>query len=364
MGFTCGIVGLPNVGKSTLFNALTSSEAAATAAYPFSTIEPHQGRVAVPDPRLHEIARLARSPRRVPGRLDIVDIAGLVRGAHKGEGLGNQFLSHIREVEAVIHVVRCFEDANVPHPAGPVAPETDAEVVETELALADLQSLERRVESLRKQARGDPDAKAQLALVERVRDALGEGRFARDLALAGEEATLLAELNLLTAKPILFICNVDEASLAGNPLSDRAAAWARARGAPCLVIAGALEAELARFDDAAEQAAFIKELGIEDSGLARVIHAGYALLDLITFFTANANEAHAWPLRRGASALEAAGKVHSDFAKGFIRAETVAYEDFLACGGEHGAREAGKLRSEGRDYIVEDGDILLIRSSS
>ena len=363
MGFTCGIVGLPNVGKSTLFNALTASESAATAAYAFSTIEPHQGRVAVPDPRLHELARLAQSARLVPAHLDIVDIAGLVRGAHQGEGLGNQFLAHIREVEAVIHVVRCFEDANVPHPAGPVAPESDAEVVETELALADLQSLERRVESLRKQARGDPDATARLALVERLRDALGEGRFARDLALADDEAPWLAELNLLTAKPILYICNVDEGSLAGNALSDRAAAWAGARGAPCLVIAGALEAELGRLDDAAEQAAFVKELGLEESSLARVIHAGYALLDLITFFTANANEAHAWPLRRGASAFDAAGKVHTDFAKGFIRAETVAYDDYLACGGEHGAREAGKLRSEGRDYIVADGDILLIRSN-
>ena len=365
MGFRCGIVGLPNAGKSTLFNALTSSEAAETASYPFTTIEPHLGRVAVPDPRLAEIARLADSTRIMPTTLDFIDIAGLVEGASKGEGRGNQFLAHIREVDALIHVLRCFEDDRVSHVAGRLDPVADAEIVDTELMLADLESLERRLEGRSKKARGgDQDTKREADLAERVMAAVAAGEPARTITLVPGEKTPFYDLQLLTAKPVLYVCNVEEANTTGNAHSAAVTTWAEPQGAMTVPISAALEAEVARLDDAAERAAFLAEMGLAETGLARIVRAGYALLDLITFFTANANECHAWTLERGATAVDAAAKVHTDFAKGFIRAETAAYDDYLACGGEPGAREAGKLRAEGRDYVVADGDVIVFRFSS
>lgn len=365
MGFRCGIVGLPNAGKSTLFNALTSTETAETASYPFTTIEPHLGRVVVPDARLLEIARLAGSAKIVPTTLDFIDIAGLVAGASNGEGRGNQFLAHIREVDALIHVLRCFEEDSVSHVAGRLDPVADAEIVDTELLLADLESLERRFEGLGKKARsGDQDAKRVHDLTKRVIAALGAGKPARTIALADGEEPVFRSLQLLTAKPVLYVSNVEEANAAGNAHSAAVLAWTEARGAAALAISAALEAEVARLDDAAERAAFLSEMGLAETGLARIVRAGYALLHLITFFTANANECHAWTLERGATAVDAAAKVHTDFAKGFVRAETTSHDDYIACGGARGAREAGRLRAEGPHYVVVDGDVMLFRASS
>ncbi len=363
MGFRCGIVGMPNVGKSTLFNALTRTAAAQVPNYPFTTIEPNLARVAVPDPRLHEVARLAGSAQAVPTRLAFVDIAGLVRDASKGEGLGNQFLAQIRESDAILHVLRCFEDADVSHVEGRIDPVADAEIVDTELMLADLESLERRLEPLAKKARGgDREAKALLGPTEAAAAHLRRGRPARTLAAAEDAPAAPAELQLLTAKPVLYVCNVDEASAAsGNAFSAAAAERARAEGAGCIAIAAALEAEVAELEDEDEQVAFLAEMGLDRSGLDRVIGAGYELLGLITFFTANPNEAHAWTIPRGGHAVDAAGLVHSDMARGFISAETIAYDELVAAGGEHHARESGKMRLEGRDYVVADGDVLRIR---
>ena len=363
MGFSCGIVGLPNVGKSTLFNALTATAAAQAENYPFCTIEPNVGRVDVPDSRLETVARLAGSAKVVPTRLDFVDIAGLVRGASKGEGLGNQFLAHIREVDAIVHVLRCFEDPDVAHVEPDIDPVRDAETVETELMLADLEALERRIEAATKRARGgDKDAKAQLAVMERAAAALGEGRPARALAVGEGEAALFRELQLLSAKPVLYVCNVEEeAAAAGNAYAAAAAGHAEQTGAGCVVISAAIEAEVAQLPDAGERAEFLAALGLAEAGLARVIRAGYALLDLVTFFTANPKEARAWTARRGTRAPAAAGLVHTDFERGFICAETIAFDDYIACGGEHGAREAGKMRVEGKDYEVQDGDVILFR---
>jgi len=363
MGFTCGIVGLPNVGKSTLFNALTATIAAQAANYPFCTIEPNVGRIAVPDARLDRLAKLAKSANVVPTQIDFADIAGLVKGASTGEGLGNQFLGHIREVDAIVHVVRCFEDENVTHVANRVDPIDDIETVETELMLADLESLERRVDPLNKRIRGgDKDAKATLALAERVIAALRDGRPARAVPLADGEAALLRQLQLLTAKPVMYVCNVDEDSAAtGNALSDKVAARAAAEGAASVVVSAAIEAEVAQLDDPAERADFLASLGLEETGLARVIAAGYALLGLITFFTAGPKEARAWTIRKGTRAAQAAGTIHTDFERGFICAETIAYDDYVAAGGEQAAKEAGKMRQEGRDYVVKDGDVLLFR---
>ena len=364
MGFRCGIVGLPNAGKSTLFNALAGSAAAATAAYPFSTIEPNLARVPVPDDRLEAVARVAHSRRIVPAHLDIVDIAGLVRGASRGEGLGNRFLTHIREVDALIHVLRCFEDAEVSHATGPVDPVGDAEIVEAELLLADLERLERRIADYTKKARGgDGEARTALVVAERALEEIGAGRPARGIAVPASEEKAYAELQLLTAKPVLYVCNIGEGDLPGNELSRHGEAWAREAGSPALVISAAVEAEVARLDEKAERIAYLQAIGLAAAGLDRIIRAGYALLDYITFFTANDKEARAWPLPRGASARDAAGRVHSDFARAFIRAETISFDDFLACGGETGAREAGKMRSEGRDYEVADGDLLLFRAN-
>jgi hypothetical protein len=362
MGFNCGIVGLPNVGKSTLFNALTETAAAEAANYPFCTIEPNVGRVPVPDPRLDKIAALAKSAKVVPTVLEFVDIAGLVRGASKGEGLGNQFLANIREVDAIVQVLRCFA-GEVTHVEGSVDPIRDAETVETELLLADLESVEKQHDAAVKRARGaDKEAKRRLEVLEPVAAALREGRPARSVALSDELKPVLRQLQLLTAKPVLYAANVDEAAAAsGNAYSAKVADYAARQGAGFVAISAAIEAEVAQLGDASEKRGFLETLGLEEPGLARVIRAGYALLDLITFFTAGPKEARAWTVRRGARAPEAAGVIHTDFERGFIRAETIAYDDFIACGGEAGAKEAGKMRVEGRDYIVQDGDIFHFR---
>lgn len=363
MGFRCGIVGLPNVGKSTLFNALTDTAQAEAANYPFCTIEPNVGQVPVPDPRLDKIAEIAQSETRVATLLAFVDIAGLVRGASKGEGLGNQFLGNIREVDAIMHVLRCFEDGNVTHVHGAINPVDDAETVETELMLADMESLERRIDNVVRKARsGEKDAQKQLQLLERVNEALQEGRPARDVEVSGEEAKDFAALHLLSAKPVLYVCNVDEESAAsGNEYSRQVEEMAAAKGAGAVIISAAIEAEVAQLDDAEEKLAFLEDLGLSETGLARVIRAGYALLGLVTFFTAGPNEARAWTVPQGTKAPQAGATIHTDFERGFIRAETIAYDDFLACGGEQGARDAGRLRAEGRDYVVQDGDVILYR---
>ena len=363
MGFNCGIVGLPNVGKSTLFNALTETAAAEAANYPFCTIEPNVGRVAVPDERLAVCARLARSPKVIPTQLEFVDIAGLVRGASQGQGLGNQFLGHIREVDAIAQVLRCFKDENVVHVEGSVDPIRDAETVETELMLADLESLERRILAAQKRTRGgDKEAKAQLDLMEPVLAALREGQPARAAKIPAERRRDLQALQLLTAKPILYIANVDEASAAsGNNESRRVADYADARGARAVLVSAAIEAELAHLADVEERREYLSTLGLNETGLDRVIRAGYGLLDLITFFTAGPKEARAWTVPRGTKAPQGAGVIHTDFEKGFIRAETISYEDFVACGGEAGAKDAGKMRLEGADYVVEDGDVMHFR---
>ncbi len=363
MGFKCGIVGLPNVGKSTLFNALTQTAAAEAANYPFCTIEPNLAQVTVPDDRLDRVAELAKSAKVVPTQLSFVDIAGLVRGASRGEGLGNQFLHNIREVDAIVHVLRCFEDPDVTHVDGRIDPVADAATVDTELMLADLESLERRAEPLAKRVRGGDKAdKAALDLIERVLALLRDGKPARLLGREPNQEKAFRELQLLTAKPVLYVCNLDEAgAAAGNEFSRRVEQMAEAEGAECVAVCAAIEAEIAELDDPEERAAFLAELGLKQTGLDRVIAAGYRLLGLITFLTAGPNEAHAWTVPQGTAAPAAAGAIHTDFERGFIRAETIAYDDYVKCGGEAGAKEAGLMRSEGRDYIVRDGDILLFR---
>jgi ribosome-binding ATPase len=361
MGFKCGIVGLPNVGKSTLFNALTQTAAAEAANYPFCTIEPNVGDVGVPDPRLAKLAEIARSAQAVPTRLTFVDIAGLVRGASKGEGLGNQFLAHIREVDAVAYVLRCFEDEDVTHVEGRIDPVSDADTVETELMLADMESLERRREPLAKKATsGDKEAKAQVALIDKALELVNAGKPARLARLSPEEERPFRQLQLLTAKPVVYVCNVAEAHMGGNALSEAVAARARAEGAGCVVICAKLEAELAALEPA-ERAEYLAELGLKEPGLNALIREGYRVLDLITFFTAGPKEARAWTVTAGAKAPRAAGSIHTDFEKGFIRAETIAYEDYVTLGGEQGAKAVGKMRLEGKEYVVRDGDVMLFR---
>jgi GTP-binding protein YchF len=362
MGFRCGIVGLPNVGKSTLFNALTQTAAAQAANYPFCTIEPNVGEVGVPDERLDALARIAGSARIIPTRLTFVDIAGLVRGASKGEGLGNQFLAHIREVDAIAHVVRCFEDADVAHVEGRIAPIADIETVETELMLADLDSLEKRALGLEKRIRGgDKEFKDTFELISRALVLLRAGRPARLLQLWPEEEKPFAALGLLTAKPVLYVCNVDEASAdRGNEFSQRVVEHARLVGAKAVVLSAKIESEIAILSPF-DQKAYLRAVGLTEPGLNRVIRAGYELLRLVTFFTAGPKEARAWTVTSGARAPEAAGVIHTDFEKGFIRAETIAYDDYVAAGGEAGARESGKLRLEGKDYVVADGDVIYFR---
>ncbi len=362
MGFKCGIVGLPNVGKSTLFNALTQTAAAEAANYPFCTIEPNVGEVPVPDPRLEKLASIASSAQVLPTRLTFVDIAGLVRGASKGEGLGNQFLAHIREVDAIAYVLRCFEDDDITHVEGRIDPAEDAETVETELMLADMESLEKRQVTLEKRAKGnDKEAKATLALIDKALAELREGRPARNADITPEEDFGWRQLQLLTAKPVLYVCNVDEDSASeGNAFSERVRARADKEGAGCVVISAKIEAELASLPDE-ERAEFLESLGLEEPGLNRLIRAGYDLLGLLTYFTVGPKEARAWTVTTGTKAPKAAGVIHTDFEKGFIRAETIKYADYIELDGETGCKEAGKMRLEGKEYIVQDGDIMHFR---
>ena len=361
MGFNCGIVGLPNVGKSTLFNALLNTQQAEAANYPFCTIEPNVGRVAVPDVRLDQIAELAGSAQIIPTQLEFVDIAGLVRGASKGEGLGNQFLSHIREVDAIVYMLRCFEDDDITHVEGSVDPIRDTQIIETELVLADLESLEKRKEGLVKKARGqDKDAIANLALVDAILPIISEGKPARDYAPKNDdEAKRVRHLNLLTTKPIMYVCNVEEdAAATGNVQCEKVKDYAG--DAPVVIVSAKIEAELASLDDE-EKKEYLESLGLSETGLSQIIRSGYGLLDLITFFTAGPKEARAWTVMREGKAPQAAGVIHTDFEKGFIRAETIAFDDYVACKGEQGAKEAGKLRLEGKDYTVQDGDVFHFR---
>ncbi|WP_174284774.1 redox-regulated ATPase YchF [Sphingomonas bacterium] len=363
MGFRCGIVGLPNVGKSTLFNALTQTAAAQAANYPFCTIEPNVGNVGVPDKRLDALAAIAHSAKIIETQLAFVDIAGLVRGASKGEGLGNQFLGNIREVDAIVHVLRCFEDGDVTHVEGKVDPIADAETVEMELMLSDLDSLEKRVPALAKKAtQGDKEAKIGAAVLGQALDLLRQGKPARlTQPRDEEEARIFAQAQLLTAKPVLYVCNVDESDAAdGNAHSARVFEKAKSEGAEAVVVSAAIEAEIATMP-AEDRGEFLAELGLEETGLARVITAGYKLLHLLTFFTVGPKEARAWTVHTGAKAPQAAGEIHTDFERGFIRAETIAYDDYVALGGESGARDAGKLRQEGKEYLVHDGDVMLFR---
>ncbi len=363
MGFKCGIVGLPNVGKSTLFNALTQTAAAEAANYPFCTIEPNTGRVSVPDQRLKKLAEIAKSAVILPTQLEFVDIAGLVKGASKGEGLGNQFLGHIREVDAIVHVLRCFEDGDITHVEGGVDPLRDAEIIETELALSDLESLETRIPKLEKKAKGqDKEAKADLELMQKVHVLLADGVPARKFEVSDEERKRFDGLQLITAKPIMYVCNVSEdEALEGNRLTKLVEEKAKSENAVSVIISAKIEEEIAQLSSEEEKQEFLETIGLEEPGLARVIRAGYQLLNLITFFTVGPKEARAWTVAQKSRAPQAAGVIHTDFEKGFIRAETIAYNDYVACNGEQGSKEAGKLRLEGKEYTVADGDVLHFR---
>jgi GTP-binding protein YchF len=362
MGFRCGIVGLPNVGKSTLFNALTRTAAAQAANYPFCTIEPNVGDVAMPEPRLDVLAKIAGSKEIIPTRMNFVDIAGLVKGASKGEGLGNKFLATIREVDAVAYVLRCFEDPDITHVANRIDPIADLEIVETELMLADLENLEKRRANAEKRAKGgEKEAKQTVALIDLALEQINAGKPARRAAIKPEDQKAWRMLQILTAKPVFYICNVEEASAAtGNAYSDRVVAYAREEGSSAVVISAKIESEVAVLSDE-EEMEFLHSLGLSEPGLNKVIHAGYDILGLQTFFTVGPKEARAWTIPKGATAPQAAGVIHGDFEKGFIRAETIAYDDYVKYGGEQGAKEAGKMRQEGKDYVVQEGDVLLFK---
>ncbi|MCX7337756.1 MAG: redox-regulated ATPase YchF [Alphaproteobacteria bacterium] len=363
MGFNCGIVGLPNVGKSTLFNALTATAAAEAANYPFCTIEPNVGRVGVPDDRLSQVAGIAKSAKIIPTQLEIVDIAGLVRGASKGEGLGNQFLGHIRSTDAIIHVLRCFEDDDITHVDGTIDPLRDLTTIETELMLADMESLERRLPSLEKRAKsGDAEAKALIPLIQPILAALIAGKPAKSVSIAKDDLPLYHQLQLLTSKPILYACNVSEAEAAtGNASTQKVFDYARQQGTSAVVISAAIESEVASLTSADEQQEFLESLGLKETGLKQIIRAGYQLLNLLTFFTVGPKEARAWTIHQGAKAPMGAGVIHTDFEKGFICAETISFPDYVTCNGEAGAKVSGKLRLEGREYMIQDGDIFHFR---
>ncbi len=364
MGFNCGIVGLPNVGKSTLFNALTATQAAQAANFPFCTIEPNVGRVAIPDERLDKIAQIGKSANIVPSQLEFVDIAGLVRGASKGEGLGNQFLANIRETDAIIYVLRCFDDPDITHVEGSVDPVRDSETIETELLLADLESIEKQIANIERKAKGgDKEFKGQFEFMNQVRAALSDGKPARVVVPANEdEARWAKQIQMLTGKPVLYVCNLAEGDVAeGNEWSRKVEEMAKGKDAQVVNICASMEAEIAQLESTEERAEFLAAMGLEEAGLDRIIKAGHELLGLQTYFTVGPKEARAWTVRKGAKAPEAAGVIHSDFQKGFIKAEVIAYSDFINCNGEHGAKEAGKMRQEGKEYVVQDGDIILFR---
>ncbi|MFP4313990.1 MAG: redox-regulated ATPase YchF [Alphaproteobacteria bacterium] len=363
MGFNCGIVGLPNVGKSTLFNALTATAAAQAANFPFCTIEPNVGRVSVPDERLNQIAEFAGSAAIIPAQLEFVDIAGLVKGASKGEGLGNQFLGNIRETDAIIHVLRCFEDEDITHVDGSIDPLRDAETIDTELLIADMESLERQIQNIARKAKGnDKDAKEQHALMEKIKAVLDEGRPARAVDLSPEELRLAKSFGLLTLKPILYVCNVSEEEAAeGNEFTRKVETMAAEQGAQSVIISAAIESEIAQMDTEEDKKEFLETMGLHEPGLNRIIRAGFKLLNLQTYFTAGPKEARAWTVHVGAKAPEAAGVIHTDFQKGFIKAEVISFDDYIAGKGEQGAKDAGKLRQEGKDYTVHDGDVILFK---
>ena len=364
MGFNCGIVGLPNVGKSTLFNALTATAAAQASNFPFCTIDPNVGRVSVPDSRLNAIAEIAKSAKIIPTQLEFVDIAGLVRGASKGEGLGNQFLGHIRQVDAIVHLVRCFEDDDITHVEGSIDPTRDIETIQTELMLADMESLEKRLPALEKKAKGtkDPVIDVQIRLMKQALDLLREGQPARLLEVAESDQEVFEGLQLLTSKPVLYVCNMSESEVGqDNAYTKQVRDLAAKEGAVVAVISAEIEQEIAQLEEAEDQADFLQSLGLEETGLSQVVRKGYELLDLITFFTVGPKEARAWTVYKGAKAPQAAGVIHTDFERGFICAETIACDDFVAQQGEQGAKAAGKMRQEGKEYLVKDGDVFHFR---